>query len=45
MFQVVDTPTWRSMIHAMALVNDVFDEPHRDAIHMQGLQTKMIVVK
>lgn len=45
MFQVVDTPTWRSMIRAMALVNDVFDKPHRNAIHMQGLQAKMIVVK
>jgi hypothetical protein len=33
------------MICAMVLVNDVFDKPHRDAIHVQGLQTKMTIVK
>ncbi len=45
MFRVVDTPTWRSMIRAMALVNDVFDEPQRDAICMRGLQAEVIAMK
>ncbi len=33
------------MIHAMALVNDVFDKPQKDAIRVQGLQVEMTVMK
>jgi hypothetical protein len=33
------------MIRVMALVNDVFDEPQRNAIRVQGLQVKVIAMK
>jgi hypothetical protein len=33
------------MICAMALVNDIFDKPQKDAIRMQGLQVEVVVVK
>jgi hypothetical protein len=33
------------MIHVVALVNDVFDEPQKNAIHVQGLQTEVASIK
>jgi len=45
MFQVVDTLAWRLMIRVVALVNDVFDEPRKDAIRVQGLQAEVATVK
>jgi len=33
------------MIHVVVLVNDVFDEPQKNAIHVQGLQTKVASIK
>jgi hypothetical protein len=45
MFYVVDTLAWRSLIRAMALVNDVFDGPQRNAIFVQVLQLEVVVVK
>jgi hypothetical protein len=33
------------MIRVMALVNDVFDGPHRNAIFVQVLQVEVVVVK
>jgi hypothetical protein len=45
MFQVVDTLAWRLMIRVVALVNDVFDEPRKDAICVQGLQAEVATVK
>lgn len=45
MFQVVDTFAWRLMIRVVALVNDIFDRPWRDAIHVQVLQVEVAAVK
>jgi hypothetical protein len=33
------------MIRVMALVNDIFDGPWKDAICVQGLQVEVVVMK